>query len=128
MQFNTNEIIEIPHANASIRINPESQKIQVEFPIATLPDNVYSGAFVKVLLPLNGVKSNLLPISSIAFEPDGAEVLVVDEAGITKRQNVFIGKVVANAVSIIEGLNDDDQVVRYRSQVYSGEVVEILDN
>ncbi len=128
VQFNTNEIIEIPHANASIRINPESQKIQVEFPIATLPDNVYSGAFVKVLLPLNGVKSNLLPISSIAFEPDGAEVLVVDEAGITKRQNVFIGKVVANAVSIIEGLNDDDQVVRYRSQVYSGEVVEILDN
>ena len=82
------------------------------------------GSFVKILLPIDGTISNLLPISAISFEPGGAEVLVVQD-GKGGRKTVTIGKIISNAVEIEEGLDVGTPVVRYRTRAHAGEKLEI---
>jgi len=109
----------------SARVDPSTQKIRTEF---LLPAEVEAlvGSFVSLLIPLQSVGQNLLPISAIAFEPDGAEVLILDNQNIAQRKKITVGDIIADSVQINGGLNTNDKVVKYRNRVFSGEkVIEI---
>jgi RND family efflux transporter MFP subunit len=118
------ETIELPEFKISGKLDPVTQKLQVDFPLDEVPEGLLVGSFVKVLLPINGSLSRLLPISAISFEPGGAEVLVVQE-GIGERKRVTIGKIVSNAVEIEAGLEIGTPVVQYRTRAHAGEKLEI---
>ncbi len=123
-QFEDGTIVSLPEFQVSGKINSLTQKLSVDFPLETLPESTLVGSFVKVLLPINGSISNLLPISALSFEPDGAEVLVVEEGrGVRKR--VEVGKLISNAVEIETGLEIGAPVVQYRNRAHAGELLEI---
>ena len=89
MQFEKGNRIELPQNFASVRIDPKNQKIRVESPIQSLPEGVLIGSYGKVLLPLNGEASQLIPVSAISFEPGGAEVLVINnQEGTAERKKL----------------------------------------
>ncbi len=114
---------EVTKSLSSVKIDPGSQKIRVEFPLNCQKDCPLVGSFVKLSLPVNGIKHRLIPLSSLSFEPDGAEVLVINETQIAQRKKVAIGQIMDQAVEIVSGLNEGQQVVRYRNRVFSGEKV-----
>jgi RND family efflux transporter MFP subunit len=107
------------------KLDSTTQKLTVEFPLSELPKGALIGSFVKVLLPIDGTNTNLLPISALSFEPDGAEVLIVKD-GQGQRVKVALGKLVSNAVEINGGLEAGTQVVRYRTRAHAGEKLEII--
>lgn len=119
------EMISLPEFKVSGKLNASTQKVTLNFPLQEMPERVLVGSFVKVLLPIDGKQSNLLPISAISFEPDGAETLVL-ENGIGKRVKIEAGKLVSNAIEIIGGLEEGTSVVRYRSRAHAGEKLEAL--
>lgn len=117
-------IIALPEIEISGKLNSLTQKVSVDFPIEEMPEGALVGSFVKILLPIDGTVSNLLPISAISFEPDGAEVLVFDD-GMGSRNKVEIGKIVSNAVEVIGGLENGAEIIRYRNRAHAGEKLEI---
>ncbi len=118
------DILPLPVFKMSGKIDPVTQKLQVEFPLSEVPEGLLVGSFVKILLPIEGTISNLLPISAISFEPGGAEVLIVKN-GIGERQTVMIGNIISNAVEIEDGLEVGTRVVRYRTRAHAGEKLAI---
>ena len=114
--------IESSHEISSIRIDPMTQKVRVEFYIDK-QDRLLVGQLVKVLLPVNGTKDNLLPLSAFSFEPTGTEVLVVNQDGVVERRKTRIGETVSNTVEVLEGLESGDKIVQHRNRVFSGERV-----
>jgi hypothetical protein len=68
-------------------------------------------------------ESNLIPFSSVSFEPDGAEVLVLDNQNIAQRQKIVVGRVVVSSIEVVSGLNLGDKVVEYYKRVLPGEKV-----
>jgi len=106
----------------SARIDPSTQKIRAEFVLPS-DTNVLVGSFVRLLVPLQSSGQNLLPISAIAFEPDGAEVLKLDNQNIAQRQKVSIGNIIADSVQILGGLENGDRIVKYRNRVFAGEKI-----
>lgn len=108
------------------KLDATTQKLTVEFPLIELPKDALVGSFVKVLLPIDGTNTNLLPISALSFEPDGAEVLIVKD-GQGQRVKVVVGKLVSNAVEINGGLDVGAQVIRYRTRAHAGEKLEIIE-
>ena len=118
------DTIPLPVFKISGKLDSVTQKLQADFPLDEVPENLLVGSFVKILLPIDGTISNLLPISAISFEPGGAEVLVVQD-GKGERKMVTIGKIISNAVEIEEGLDVGTPVVRYRTRAHAGEKLEI---
>ena len=116
-------IIKSSHSSSSIRLDPTTQKMRVEFHISK-QEGIHVGAMVKVIIPVNGTKRNLLPLSAVSFEPTGKEVLVVNSEGITERRKLQLGNTISNSVEVVSGLEVGDRVVRYRNRVFSGERVE----
>lgn len=106
----------------SARVDPVSQKIRAEFLLPKSAD-VLVGSFVKVLIPLQAKGGDILPISAIAFEPDGPEVLIVGEDRIAKRQKVTIGDIVADSVQVLNGLKPQAEVVQFRNRAFAGEKI-----
>ena len=106
----------------SARVDPITQKIRTEF-ILPPEVKVLVGSFVQLLVPLQSENNNLLPISAIAFEPDGPEVLVINAKNITERNKVSVGNIVADSVEILGGLPEGSTVVRYRNRVFSGDLI-----
>lgn len=106
----------------SARVDPTTQKIRTEF---ILPTEVKAlvGSFVQLLVPLQSANNNLLPISAIAFEPDGPEILVLDEQDIGRRQKIAIGDIVADSVEILGGIPENSRVIRYRNRVFAGDKI-----
>ena len=117
-------IIPLPEVKISGKLDPMTQKLKVDFPLEEISESALVGSFVKIMLPIDGNTSNLLPISAISFEPDGAEVLVLED-GVGKRVKIEVGKLVSNAVEINFGLDNGAQVVRHRSRAHAGEKLEI---
>lgn len=90
-------------------------EIQAEYDLAV-------GSFVRVMLPVVTETKNLLPITALSFEPDGAEVFVIDDQNIVQRQKITIGKLIGDSIEVY-GLTPETLVVRYRSRVNVGEKV-----
>jgi len=117
-------LLSLSEFQISGKLNRTTQKLEVDFPLETLPPQSLLGSFVKILLPINGIAQNLLPISAISFEPDGEEVLLL-ENGKGKRVKITAGNIVSSAIEILDGLEDGDSVVRYRNRAHAGEKLEI---
>jgi RND family efflux transporter MFP subunit len=118
------DTIPLPVFKISGKLDSITQKLQADFPLDEIPEGLLVGSFVKILLPIDGTISNLLPISAISFEPDGAEVLIVKD-GVGERAKVTIGKLISNAVEIESGLEMGTPVVQYRTRAHAGEKLEI---
>lgn len=118
------EIIEIEDFIEGLTINPQTQKIRIDF---ILPSNidVIPGKTVKIILSSKGA-SNLIPLSAISFEPNGTqEVLIVQKDGTLKRQNVTVKNDLSDGVIITDGLDENDMIIKYKKRFYNGQEVQI---
>lgn len=110
--------------SASSKINPESQKTEVRFFFSEEEisgKNISVGSFAKINLPFPQ-KTTLIPLSAISFEPNGAEVFIVNDENTIERRTVIPGKIIGNTIEI-SGLEEDTKIVQYRSRVHAGETV-----
>jgi len=129
IELSDGDVITTRSNGASISLSQDTQKAEVRFypsaeEIGGGPLQI--GSFVKVRIPIqsnNG--NNIIPVSAISFEPDGAEVLVLNQEQIAQRKKVRTGKIVGDSIEILTGLEPGDQVVQYRNRINAGEKVEI---
>ncbi len=108
----------------SPKLDAQTQKVLAEFMLPSEASLV--GNLAKVFIPL-GVANNgqklLIPFSAISFEPDGAEVLVLNGENIAQRKKVVVGKVVVSNVEIVSGLEVGDKIVEFYKRILPGEKV-----
>jgi len=125
IEFIDGTIIEPSEILVSGKLDPGTQKFETifRFPINEETKNVTSGGFAKILIPTQNGYKNLLPVSAFSFEPDGAEVLILGEGNILKRQKVTTGKIISDSVEVLDGLSKEDNVVRFRNRFYAGQEV-----
>jgi len=108
----------------SSKTDPESQKIRVEFPLEELPSNTLVGSFARLILPsVKNGNRKLLPISAVSFEPDGTEVLVLNEENIAERRVVEYRRILGDGIEISGGIVHGDRIIQYRSRVHAGEKI-----
>ena len=62
-------------------------------------------------------------MSALSFEPDGAEVLIVNDQNIAERRIVKYSKIVSDSVEISDGLRLGDRVIEFRKQANAGEKI-----
>lgn len=113
---------------ASTSLNPTTQKIEIRFwpSKEELGDKKLPvGSFVTVQIPIQGKEevSKNLPISALSFEPDGAEVFIINEKNIAERRKVITGKIIGDSVEITAGLKNEETIIKYRNRVKTGEAV-----
>jgi RND family efflux transporter MFP subunit len=105
------------------KMNALTQKINVEFPLESMEEDILVGSYVKLLLPVKNGIPNLLPISAVSFEPGGAEVIVISEDGVAHRKQIQTGKIISDSIEIAGGIEEGELVVRFRNRVTAGEEV-----
>lgn len=111
-------------SQVSGRIDAASQKIRAQLLVPAVPKDLLVGSFVKVLLPsLNG-SVRMLPISAISFEPDGAEVIIVNAENIAERRKVTTGKIISNTIEITDGIEEGERVAVFRTRLTAGDTVD----
>ena len=123
IRFSTGEIVPVDQSHLSSKINLSTQKIRVEFPLTSLPDDVLVGSFARLLIPPQNGSTQILPLSSLSFEPGGAEVLVLDDDSVARRAQIQYGKIVSDGVEVLSGLEPGTLIVRYRKQAHAGEII-----
>ncbi len=113
-------------SGATARLDAESQKMRVEFILDQSQESeVLVGQVGKLQLLKASIKTNVLPLSAISFEPDGAEVLIVNKEGVTERKKIIVGTLVSNALEIQAGIDPGTPVIKYRSRTYAGQKIKI---
>lgn len=118
------KVILVTQIFLSSQLDSQTQKVLAEFTIPAAATLV--GNLATVRIPLGSLvegESNLLPFSAVSFEPDGAEVLVLDENNIAQRQKVVVGRVVVSNIEIVSGLGSDIRVVEFYKRVFPGEKI-----
>jgi len=107
----------------STKVDSTTQKIKTEF---LLPKtDALVGSFVKIIVPLSSTIKNQIPLSSISFEPDGAEVFVLNSQNIIERKKIKTGQISGNSIEVLEGLKENEKVIKFQSRFEAGEKVEI---
>ena len=141
------ETIAVGKVAISGKLDSASQKMEVKFsPTEEFRGNLTVGSIANILLPINTEESNLIPISAVSFEPDGAEVFVLTNTSGSpllagegegeaenpakntykiERRKVQTGKIVSSAVEILDGLKSREILVKYRNRVNAGDLVDI---
>lgn len=108
----------------SSQLDTLTQKALAEFTIPAGTTLVGNLATVKIPLGgSNGDNHNLIPFSAVSFEPDGAEVLVLNDARIAKRKKVVVDRVVVSNIEIVSGIEPGEKVVEFYKRVLPGERV-----
>lgn len=81
------------------------------------------GSFVQVELPLDASEDFIIPLDTVRYGSDGAEVYVIEE-GVAVVKNLTLGDVVGSFVIVKEGLSEQAQIIVDRT-VAEGESVRI---
>ncbi len=127
IKFTNGTTIEPVEILVAAKLDVETQKFKTIF---RLPEdeetkNITSGSFAKIFIPTQNGHKNLLPVSAFSFEPDGTEVLILDDENILRRQKVQIGKIITDSVEVLDGLDLGVKVTRFRNRFYAGQEVVI---
>ncbi|MCF7812499.1 efflux RND transporter periplasmic adaptor subunit [Candidatus Gracilibacteria bacterium] len=128
IQLSNGNKVRVDHSFLSYKTDPSSQKIRVEFQLDTFPEGVLLGSFAKILVPTQNGKVNLVPITALSFEPDGAEVLILDSENIARRKKVQYGKIISDAVEILGGLEKGQKILKYRNRAHAGEFIQEIES
>ncbi len=132
IQLENGSVISPDTSYISSRMDSDTQKMEVQLSITDPCEKTEEeqceftavGSLARIILPAKNGVSTLLPISSISFEPDGAEVFVVKD-GKVERRKVTTGKIVSDALEVLSGLEIGDDIITYRKRVHAGELVEL---
>jgi len=119
-----NKLVPVTEKFFSPQIDAQTQKILAEFTIP--PSTTLVGNLATVRIPIGSRlagESNLIPFSSVSFEPDGAEVLVLGPDNIAERRKIVVGRVVVSNIEVVGGLESGDLVVEYYKRVLPGEKI-----
>ena len=122
------QIVPVTDRFLSSQIDAQTQKSLAEFTIPA--QTALVGNLATVRIPIGSSvegKSNLIPFSAVSFEPDGAEVLVLDADNVAQRQKIVVGRVVVSNIEVVSGLDLNQNVVEYYKRVLPGERV-LADN
>lgn len=128
VRFSDDSVFTAKRTFLSSKLDPQSQKIRVEILIdnGAVSQKLLVGSFAQLLLPLGQDQKNLIPLSSVSFEPDGAEVLRVNNENKTERVKISYGKIISDAVNILDGVSVGDSLIEFYSRVGVGELVEVV--
>ena len=102
-------MVQTSSAQASVSLDSATQKMELRLSptaeeLADKPLTV--GSFVTLKIPLQAqADQNIVPISAVSFEPDGAEVLLISETDEAQRQKVVTGKIIGDSVAIESGFS-----------------------
>ncbi len=121
------KIENLPTSQLSYKTDAGSQKIKIEFPIPTSIKTMRVGSFASIIIPAQTSESDLIPISSVSFEPDGAEVLVLNQDNEAERRKVQYDRIIRNNIRITGGLNQNDRIIQFHKRVYAGDSINPLD-
>lgn len=134
VKLNGGDSITVQNITMNGKLSAASQKFSIKLlPSAEDIENkkIFIGSFAEIQLPLSNETKNLIPISAVSFEPGSTEILVLTTDEISKitaeRRTVQTGKIIGNAIEILNGLEPEEQIVEYRQQVNSGEMVKIIE-
>jgi multidrug resistance efflux pump len=106
-------------------LNQSNQKAQVDFVLPREEDLPPSGSEATVQLSDEG-PSDLLPLSALSFEPDGsAQVLTVSADGTLVSQSVQVQQVLSGGIKILQGLEPQTPIIRYKNRFYNGQIIEV---
>ncbi len=89
--------------------------------------NINDGSFIEIKLPLDSDKDVLVPLDSVHFSTDTAEVYVVkknNEDLVAELKTVTLGEVVGSYVIVMDGLEKDAKIIMDRN-ILNGEKIRI---
>jgi len=122
------QTISLSPGNTATRLDTKTQKMRVEFALDSgEADDLIIGSIGKITLDVDQNVTNILPISAVSFEPDGAEVLVVNDQMITERKKIQIRSLESDGIMILSGIEAENLVVQYRNRFYAGQKVSLPD-
>lgn len=116
------KLVPVTNMFLSSQLEVQTQKLLAEFTIPAATTLVGNLATVRIPLGSSVVgESNLLPFSAVSFEPDGAEILVLNKDRIVERRKIVVGRVVVSNIEIVSGIERREMVVEYYKRVLPGE-------
>lgn len=125
VRFSDDSVFTAKKTFLSSKLDPQSQKIRVEILIdhEEVSQKILVGSFAQLLLPLGQDQKNLIPLSAVSFEPDGAEVLRVNNENKTERVKISYGKIISDAVSVLDGISVGESLIEFYSRAGVNESV-----
>ena len=70
-------------------------------------------------------QNHLIPLSAVSFEPDGAEVLILDENNRTKRMKISYGDIIADSLEVLDGIEKGDRLIQFYNRVGAGTLIDL---
>ena len=88
-------------------------------------NNIDDGSFIQINLPLQAEENILIPLDSIHFSADNAEVYTaenIEGATVARLKNITLGEVIGSYIVVTEGLDKNVKIIMDRN-VTDGEKV-----
>jgi RND family efflux transporter MFP subunit len=99
-------------ARTARAIDTATRTMQVEIRVPNPKEELITGSYVQVLLPIKGDNTGLVvPTNVLLFRPEGTYVAVVDRQGHVHLSLVKLGTDFGNAVEVLSGLNASERIV-----------------
>ncbi len=114
--------------------DPVTKKVGVEIIFDNKNNDLITGTFVDILIPLEELKKSsessfFVPLRAVTIGQTENIVYIVEKTGtstMAKKQNVQVGKTENALIEIITGLNDDDELIINGAKIVEdGETIEI---
>jgi RND family efflux transporter MFP subunit len=107
-------------------IDTATRTMQVEVTLPNSDGALMPGAYVQVLLPLQGSNATTIPTNALMIRGEGMRVAVVDAQNRVQLKSVKVGRNYGENVEVLEGVGPKDQVVLNPSDALSeGDTVAI---
>lgn len=87
-------------------------------------ENINDGSFIEIYLPLQSEENILIPLDSVHFSTDKAEVYTLAENMTTKLKTVTLGEVVGSYIVVTDGLEKNAKIIMDRN-ITDGEKIKI---
>jgi multidrug efflux pump subunit AcrA (membrane-fusion protein) len=84
-------------------------------------NNINDGSFIEINLPLHSEEGILIPLDSVHFSTDRAEVYVLDNTK-AKLKTITLGEVIGSYIVVTNGLVSGDAIIIDRNVVDGEEI------
>jgi RND family efflux transporter MFP subunit len=113
-------------ARTSASLDSATRTMQVEVALPNRDGALLPGAYVQVLLTLDGAQGMVIPTNALMFRGDGVRVAVVDDSGRVKLVPVKVGRNLGERIEVVEGLAGPERLVLNPSDsLTEGDVVSV---
>jgi RND family efflux transporter MFP subunit len=98
-------------ARTSASLDSATRTMQVEVALPNRDGALLPGAYVQVLLPLEGAQGMVIPTNALMFRGDGLRVAAVDDSGRVKLVPIKVGRNLGERIEVVDGLAGQERLV-----------------